>query len=195
MSSDPIDAFLGLVVGKGLAAVSLRDVAEAAGEGLADLYARFPDKRALLAGFLARIDREVLAGTPSSIDPEETARDRLFDVLMRRFDALKPHRPVLRALLASRDPFLLARLAPATRRSMAAMLEAAGLASDGMAGAARIAGLLAIHLQALRIFLKDDTGDLSKTMAALDGRLKRAEGWVQSLDSYGKYLRPRASAA
>ena len=47
---------------------------------------------------LRRVDREVLAGSPAHSDPEETARDRLFDVLMRRYDALKPHRAFLRAV-------------------------------------------------------------------------------------------------
>ena len=83
-----LDAFLGLVAEKGYAAVALRDVAEAAGVGMADLYRVYPDKVALVAAFMARIDGEVLAGTPGRVDPEETARDRLFDVLMRRYDAL-----------------------------------------------------------------------------------------------------------
>ena len=86
--------------------VTLRDVAAAADTGLADLYRLYPDKMALVAGVMARVDAAVLAGTPRQVDPEETARDRLFDVMMRRYDALKPHREALRSIVrpARRDP-------------------------------------------------------------------------------------------
>ena len=183
-----LDAFLGLVAEKGFAAVTLRDVAGAAGLGLADLYRLYPDKTALVAAFVARVDAEVLAGTPSQGDPEETARDRLFDTMMRRYDALRPHKAVLGAIraAAARDPLLLLALGPAMRRSMAAMLEAAGVSSDGLSGALRQNGLLAIHYAVSRVFDQDETGDLSKTMAALDERLKTAEKWSQLVDKYVK---------
>lgn len=188
-----LDAFLGLVADKGFAAVTLRDVAQAAGLGLADLYRLYPDKVALVAAFMARVDAEVLAGTPGHSDPEETARDRLFDTMMRRYDALRPHKAALRAIRlgARRDPMLALALGPALRRSMAAMLEAAGVPSDGLAGALRQNGLLALHYAVSRVFDQDETGDLSKTMAALDGRLKTAERWSQLFDKYVKMPDPK----
>jgi AcrR family transcriptional regulator len=188
-----LDAFLGLVADKGYASVSLRDVATAGGLGFAELYGLFPDKLALVRAFLARIDREVLAGTPTELDPEETARDRLFDVMMRRYDALKPHRPVMASIrqAAARDPVLALALAPAVRRSMALMLEAAGLPTDGLAGALRQNGLMAIHGVVSRVFDRDDSADLAKTMAALDGRLKTAERWAETLERYRKSPRRR----
>lgn len=176
-----LDAFLGLVSERGFAEVTLRDVAAAADIGLADLYRLYRDKVALAAAFMARIDAAVLAGTPRQVDPEETARDRLFDVMMRRYDALKPYRLAQRAIrqASTRDPLLALSLGPALRRSMAAMLEAASLPSEGLAGALRQNGLLAIHYAVSRVFDRDETPDLSKTMAALDGRLKTAERWSQ----------------
>jgi len=190
-----LDAFLGLVAEKGYANVALRDVAAGAGLALAELYRRYPDKAALVAGFLARIDAEVIAGTPAAGDPEETVRDRLFDVLMRRFDALRPHRAAVRAIRRAGlgDPLLALSLGPAVRRSMAAMLEAAGVPTDGVAGALRQTGLLAIYQAVSRVFERDETADSSKTMAALDSRLKRAERWVQFFDKYTK--RPDGKAA
>lgn len=185
-SDEAIDAFLRLIAEKGYANVSLREVAEAAGLGVPELYRLHPDKVALIAAFMAKIDAEVLAGTPRQSDPEETARDRLFDVMMRRYDALRPHRAALAALRRAglRDPLLAFALGPAVRRSMAAMLEAASLSSDGLNGALRQNGLLAIHYAVSRVFDGDETGDLSKTMAALDGRLKTAERWAQVFDKY-----------
>lgn len=181
-----LDAFIGLVSEKGFVEVTLRDVASAADLGLADLYRLYPDKIALAAAFMARIDAAVLAGTPRQADPEETARDRLFDVMMRRYDALKPYRAALAAIrrAGTRDPLLALALGPPLRRSMAAMLEAAALPSDGLRGAVRQSGLLAVHYAVARVFDRDDTTDLSKTMAALDSRLKMAEKWSQLFEKY-----------
>ena len=187
-----LDAFLGLITEKGFAAVSLRDVAAAASLGLAELYRIYPDKAALMSAFTARIDRDVLAGTQAQLDPEETVRDRLFDVMMRRYDALRPHRQALAEMrrAAARDPVLAVALSPALRRSMALMLEAAAVPSDGLAGALRQNGLLAIHYAVSRTFDRDETTDLSKTMAALDSRLKIAERWSQLFERNNK--KPRS---
>jgi hypothetical protein len=164
---------------------------------VAQLYALYPDKVALAAAFMARIDAEVLAGVPKHSDPEETARDRLFDAMMRRYDALRPHRDALRAIrrAGTRDPMLALALGPALRRSMASTLEAAGLASDGLPGALRQNGLLAIHYAVSRAFDRDDSADLSKTMAALDSRLKTAERWTQLFEKYTVYREKRAERA
>lgn len=191
-SDRALDAFLRLIAEKGFANVALREVAEASGLGVAELYRLYPDKVALAAAFMARIDAEVLAGVPRQSDPEETARDRLFDTLMRRYDALRPHRAALAAIrrAATRDPLLAIALGPALRRSMSAMLESASLSSEGINGALRQNGLLAIHYAVSRVFDRDETGDLSKTMAALDGRLKMAEKWAQLFE---KYVVPRAA--
>lgn len=191
-----LDAFLRLIADKGFAAVALRDVAQEAGLGFAELYGLHSDKVSLVAAFMARIDAEVLAGTPSIVDAEETARDRLFDVMMRRYDSLKPHREAMRALriAALRDPLLGLAIGPAVRRSMAAMLEAASIPSDGLGGALRQNGLLVIHQAVSRVFDKDETDDLSKTMASLDSRLKTAERWSQLFDKYTKNKKRAAPA-
>jgi AcrR family transcriptional regulator len=188
-----LDAFIRLIAEKSFAEVALRDVAEAAGLGLAELYRVYPDKVALVAAFLAKIDAEVLAGTPSRTDPEETARDRLFDAMMRRYDAQRPYREALAAIrrAGARDPMLALAMAPALRRSMAAMLEAASVPSEGLGGALRQNGLLAIHYAVSRVYDKDETTDLSKTMAALDSRLKTAERWAQLFERYVKYPETR----
>src|SRR5262249_34733140 len=142
----------------------------------------YPSKVAILEALSRDIDRQVLAA--HEITGEESARDRLFDVMMKRFDALTPHRDGLAAIVrdAARDPLAMLCWAGALRRSMASMLEAAGIASSGIAGELRIRGLEAIYLATLRDWFRDDTADKSRTMAALDGRLRRAErcaGWLE----------------
>ncbi|SJZ88033.1 transcriptional regulator, TetR family [Enhydrobacter aerosaccus] len=185
-SDRALEAFLRLIGEKGFEAATLRDVAEASGLGLAELHRVHPDKVSLIRAFMARIDAEVLGGAPKQRDPEETARDRLFDVMMRRYDSLRPHREAVRAIrrAARRDPILALALGPVFARSMAAMLEAAALPSEGLAGLVRQHGLLAIHYDVSRVFDQDDTMDLSKTMAALDNRLKTAERWAQPFERF-----------
>jgi hypothetical protein len=56
-------------------------------------------------------------------------------------------------------------------------------------------GLLAIHYAVSRVFDRDDTADLSKTMAALDNRLKMAEKWSQLFDKYMKSAEPKTPPA
>ena len=192
-----LDSFVSLVAERGFAGVSLHDVARAAGLGMGELYGLYRDKVSLVSALMAQADARVLAGTPHDHDPEETARDRLFDVMMRRYDVLRPYRDALREIrqAAMRDPLLAAAFAPFFRRSMAAMLEAARLPSDGLAGVVRQNGLLAIHYAVSRVFERDETADLSKTMAALDGRLKTAERWSQVFENYGFSRRQRTPAS
>jgi hypothetical protein len=60
------------------------------------------------------------------------------------------------------------------------MLEAAGVSARGLTGGLRVQGLVGVWLYALRAWRKDQSPDLSGTMAALDRALQRAEqaaGW------------------
>jgi ubiquinone biosynthesis protein COQ9 len=152
--------------------LTIVDAARAAGVSLAEARARFPGKLALLRRFGALLDQAALAATPAEGPP----RDRLFDLLMSRFDAMKPHRAGLRALLRHLpgDPALVVALSCATRRSMRWMLQAAGISTVGLRGELRVRGLVAVWLWALRAFERDATDDLAPTMAALDSALQRA---------------------
>ncbi len=171
-----IDAALALAVTRGWRGVTLAAVAREAKLPLAEVYRVCPSRPAILGAFMRRIDSAVLAGGDSELG-DESPRDRLFDVLMRRFDALAPHRDAVAAIAADlpREPPLLALFAPCYARSMACMLEAAGLSPAGVRGALRVKGLAALYLVALRIWLNDDDPDLARTMAALDRLLRRAE--------------------
>lgn len=156
--------------------IALADIAAAAGLPIGRVYEIFPSKQAILNGLSREVDMAVL----SAIEREGldgSTRDRLFDLLMRRFDALKPHREGLAAVLraSGRDPLAALCGLGQFQRSMACMLEAAGVPSAGIAGAVRTAGLGLIYLSVLRIWLKDESEDKSRTMAALDMRLRRAE--------------------
>jgi AcrR family transcriptional regulator len=169
-----IEAALTLAARQGWRRTGLGDIAAEAGLKLHEAYALHRSKGAILRAFMRRIDRETLQGdTPESGD---NARERLFDVLMRRFEALKPYRDAIRAIARDSigDPGAILRL-PAMRLSMRWMVEAAGISTAGCAGRVFVSLVLALHLSVLRTFLGDDSPDLAKTMAALDQGLRRGE--------------------
>ncbi len=177
-----VDAALKLAAERSWARVTLGELAQEAGLTLAELHAVAPSKSHIVRAFLRRVDAAVLEGPAP--DASEPVRDRLFDVLMRRFDALKPHKAAVSSILdgLSRDPVQALCGWPALLRSMGWMLEAAGLDASGIRGALRAKGLALVWLASLRTFLTDESDDLSATMAALDKALKRAEPFGRALD-------------
>ncbi len=165
------------------AKVSLPDIAHAADISLSELREIFPTKSSILVAYFSDIDRRVLS-QDYVFESEDTARDRLFEVLMSRFDALAPHRSAVDALMRQlpADPIVALSLAPAAMTSMAWILEAAGISATGFLGILRAKGLLAVWLATARIWLKDESPDLGPTMAALDRNLRRAERFALQFD-------------
>jgi AcrR family transcriptional regulator len=161
--------------------LTMRRVSAASGVSLAELRRRCPTPSVLLALHNRVVDQQVLEGTVP--DTGDTPRERLFDVLMRRVDALQPHRRGVLRLLdeALTDPVLALALFSGLPRSMAWMLEAARIGTDGFAGALRANGLAAVWLYTLRAWARDNTEDLGPTMAALDRALDRAEQTARTL--------------
>ncbi len=186
-----VDAALAAAAERGWRSLSLTDIAAEAKLPLSKVYPVFRSKQAILDALVRQVDERVLAGQPAAWDDADTPRDRLFDVLMRRFDALAPYKAGLAKVLRDTDLDPVARLcgAPRLTRSMAWMLEAAGIDSHGPAGALRTQGLGLLWLGAMRVWLADDSPDMAKTMAALDARLRRADRWAATLTD-----RPRRAA-
>ncbi len=172
-----INASLTLAEEKGWRRLSLPEIAEAAGVSLAELYRQFRSKQAILVAFSQKIDARLLEEMEGEFEADEPARDRLFDVMMRRFDLLQPHRGALSRITYDQvnDPVALCGSLQQLSSSMRWMLEAARIPTAGLSGLLRIKALVAIYLSLLPVWLRDDTADLSKTMAALDSRLRRIE--------------------
>lgn len=178
------DAALELAVESGWQHVTLAGIAERAKLSLAEVHAVAPNRAAVIRGLIADIDRQVLQG--GAPDAESSPRDRLFDLLMRRFDALSSRRAGIVALMKGcrADPLALLCTAPQVVNSMALMLEMAGISTGGLRGMLRVHGLAAVAANAFRTWLLDDSPDMAKTMAALDKGLARAEtvaGWLSGI--------------
>jgi len=155
------------------------DAARDAGLPLDRARARFPGRNAVLMRFGRAADQAALAGATT----EGTTRDRLFDLLMRRIDALQANREGMLALFRAlpADPPLALLLGAASLRSMGWMLEAAGASATGPRGLLRAKGLLAVWLWTVRAWRADSSETLDHTMSALDHALNRAaqaEAWL-----------------
>jgi AcrR family transcriptional regulator len=186
-----IDTAFALSVERGWRDLSLAEIAEAAGVTLSRLYPIFPSKQAILAGFSDRVDAAMLADEVEG--PDAPARDRLFDVIMRRLDVLQPHKDALGIILRDqlRDPLTTACAFRRLARSMAVTLEAAGFSTSGCRGLLRLKGLSAVYLSTLRVWLRDDSEDMARTMAHLDKQLARVDSLVGRLGR----VRPRRATA
>ncbi len=179
-----IAAALNLAATKGWRRTGLAEIAASAHVPLDQAYGLFRSKFAILVGFRRSIDEAVLAQRGPAAD--ESPRDRLFDVLMRRFELLKPYRPGIKAILRDSigDPSL-AKAVPGLLRSIGWMREAAGLPATGCRGRLACRLTAALYVSVLPVFLRDDSADLGSTMATLDRRLRQAE---TLLSSFGPIL-------
>lgn len=181
------DAVIATIAEQGLDEVSLRDIAAKADLSLAELYDRIPHRHAIVPFLAGEVDRAVLADA-ADISLDQSPRDRLFEIMMSRFDQLQPMRKLFdaaraRPALSNASIRLFDALAGALSlpRSMACTLEAAGLSSAGLAGAVRVRGLALVYLSTLRIWVDDRSEDLGSTMKTLDQQLARAERWAERL--------------
>jgi AcrR family transcriptional regulator len=190
-----VDALMALAAERRFEEIAIHDIAERAGVSLADFRDAFPSKGAVLGGFTRRIDRTVLSHHDDEL-ASETPRERLFDVLMRRLDAMAPYKEALREIggWLQRDPLAAMAINQALLNSMRFMLEAAGLDAEGLTGALKLQGLALAWRRVVGVWLDDDP-DLSKTLAALDRELTRGERAIAGIDGLERIVAPLVAAA
>jgi AcrR family transcriptional regulator len=178
-----ITAFMALLAEKQIERIDLAEIAKRAEVSLADLRGEFSTTLAILAAHMKEIDRAVLRGGDGDM-AQEPPRERLFDVLMRRIEALAPHREAVRSLMrsATYNPPLAIALNGLAVQSQQWMLAAAEIPASGPKGMVRAQGLALMFASVLRTWLNDTDPGLARTMAALDSALARGQRWSSLLD-------------
>lgn len=173
-----IDALMALLGERSFEQIGLAEVAGRAGLKLSQLRAEFGSTLAILGAHIKEVDRAVLAGGDADV-ADEPARERLFDVLMRRLEVLAPHKAAVRSIMysARRSPGLAFALNAMAVRSQRWMLEAAGIGAHGPRGALRAQGAALMFARTLSVWIDDEEEGLDRTMAALDRGLSSAERW------------------
>lgn len=170
-----VEALMRLAARRPWDEIELGDIATEAGLSLLKLRALFPSKLAMLGGLTRMVDDAVLADISDDL-AGEPVRERLFDLVMRRLDALAPYKPALRRIapIIRRDPLTLAALNRGALNSWRYMLASAGIATEDSLGALRVQGAVLLMARVSDVWLDDDEPDLSRTMARLDRELKTA---------------------
>lgn len=200
VAADPVAVMLDLVAEQGWRAVTLGRIAQASGLPLSALYGQYASKTDLLTAYARRIDLAMLAalGEPGPAPADAAAvKDRLFEAVMARFDALNPHKAAIRVMMRElpRDPVALTCfLHRGLRQGLDWMLAAAELDAGGLTGALRRKLLGGIYLDTLRVWLKDDGADMATTMAHLDKRLEQGLGLLTGRGPLSR-LREKAAAS
>jgi AcrR family transcriptional regulator len=182
-----VEAFMALLADKPIEEIGFGEIAARAGLSLPQLRSLFGSKLAILAAYTKEIDRQVLGGIDAEMG-EEPPRERLFDVLMRRIEALAPHKAAVRSLMRSarRNPGLALALNGLAVRSQQWMLTAADISAAGPKGMVRAQGLAVLYASVLRTWLRDEDEGHARTMAALDRALARGQRWSGFLDDIGR---------
>ena len=178
-----IAAFMALLAEKRFEQIGFGDISARAGVSLATARAEFGSTLSILAAHMKELDRKVLAGGEGDM-AEEPPRERLFDVLMRRVEAMAPHREAVRSLMKSAqcNPGLAFALNGLAVRSQTWMLTAAGIGTTGPRGALRAQGAALMFGRVLGVWVDDETPELDRTMVALDRGLASAERWSGFMD-------------
>jgi AcrR family transcriptional regulator len=181
-----INATLELIVVHGWSPLTLSQIARTTGLSLEDLYATFSSKAAILSAYFRRVDTMMASVIAAEGEPDATARDRIFEVVMARFDAFAPQKEAVRTIVRDirSDPAASLCVAQTLGRSVSWMLECADLSSTGIKGLVRANGLAVIYLRTFGIWLRDDSDDMAKTMASLDSQLARAENFIRRSRSF-----------
>jgi len=176
-----IDALMTLAATRAYHTIGLSEIAREAGISLADMRELYENKFAIVTAFSHRIDRAVLGAGPGEGD---TPRDRIFDILMRRFDALGPYKAGVKSIAESarRDVCLAGALHGNAQRAIRWLMSAADIEKPGLGGFVALEGLVLVNADAMRVWFDDEDAGLEKTMAALDRGLTRGEKAMTFLD-------------
>lgn len=185
-----IDAALKLAETEGWRGLSLDRIANQAGVPLIEFRKHFPTKTHILNAFSKHIDEKVLEKVTAA-DASTASRDRLFDVLMTRFEIMSPYKPAIRRIREDLrfQPGNGAIWLTSAGRSLYWMMVAAGIDAEGTRGAVRLPGLVALYARVFEIWLDDDDPGHARTMAALDSRLRRGERIAQRVDNFSDAAR------
>ena len=189
-----LDEALALIGENGWLNTSLADMAAASEISVTVFLRHYPSRIAVLDAFADRVDLDFL-DCADEIDRTESLSERLFEALMLRFDGMREHKNAIRAIVHDilRQPLEAICRTRRLTRSIELTLEAVGFKGSGTSGLIYVNAVALIYLDVLRVWLDDDSGDMGKTMSALNHRLKQASFLFKGHFSYFSSVDTRES--
>ena len=173
---DLLEAAFDLIAESGWRGFSAMALAARTGAAPGEVYALLPTPAALACRLGARLDRAMLAVPPDEL-LELSPRERLFELLMRRLDALAPFKPGLARLRTEgRGEVELGLATLASLDRMAGwLLDLAGLPGRGLRARLARRALMLAYARVFHVWLRDNSPDQDATLAELDKRLDQLE--------------------
>ena len=172
--SDLLKTAFALLAERGWRGFSRTELARRAGVSLARVYEELPSRVSLVIALGRHLDRAMLESDPSELDGM-TPRERVFELIMRRLDAMAPFKEGLRELGREGAPELLGPACENVGRAIGWLVDASGAELHGLRRAGAGPALALVYARTFNVWLRDDTPDHAKTMAELDRRLSQAE--------------------
>ncbi|MGE3832658.1 MAG: hypothetical protein AB7F76_16830 [Parvibaculaceae bacterium] len=172
-----------LAAAKPWADVTLAEIASEAGLSLADLPRHINGKADIIVAYAKDVNAKTLRSVEA--DPVEGEQhDRLFDVLLRRFEIIKDDKAALASIYhaAPTSPSERRQLLIAALEGQGWVLAAAGLSPSGFEGDAIRLMLTKVQADVFKVWLEDDDPGLARTMAALDRKLRDGERYLRMLE-------------
>ncbi|HLT01852.1 MAG TPA: helix-turn-helix domain-containing protein [Geminicoccaceae bacterium] len=173
---DLLAAAFALIGDEGWRGFSFEKLARRTGVSRVELYRRFRSRGALLSALTRHAD-EAMLGVEEAELAGLPPRDRVFELLMRRLEALVPYRAGLKRLARDgrADPCVVLFTAARLERSFVWLQDAAGLRCHGLRASLARRALGLAYLRAMQVWFEDEGADLGKTMAELDKQLRRVQ--------------------
>ncbi len=179
-----VDETLALAEEAGWEGVRLRLVAERCGVTLPEVLAHYRDIDAVADAWFERAWEAMVAPQRAGFD-ELPARERLYLVITRWFDALAPHRAVsaeiIRTKIYFQHPHHWVPLIFNLSRTIHWVRDAAGLDATGTRREREEVGLTWLFLATLAIWILDDSDGQERTRAFLKRRLAQADAVMTRL--------------
>ena len=118
---------------------------------------------------------------------EVSIREKIIEGLLHRFETYMPFRSQIHQLNKSayRHPEFAVRLLGGLESAVRRILVMSGDPANGLRGMLRVKGVVGVFLLTSRLWMKEDSSDLSATMKILDQRMSKAEELCISLRVFG----------
>ena len=183
-----IDTTLSLAGELGWPSVTLQLIGKTANVPLSEVSAIFSSKWDILEAFRERTDLLLTAGKSAHLSGQ-SAKDRLFDILMARIEIIEPWKAGIGSIArhAVAQPITGIRLFTSLNKSMECMIEHVNAKIQGPGKLIQSRGLTLIYLLVLRRWVADPSSDLGPTMAELNERLISADQLISRICGLRKY--------
>ena len=165
---------------------SLEKLAKKESIKIEDLNFFFKDETELIENFSEMIDEQVIKEVDLNEFNQNSVKDNIFELIMVRFEKLDPYKKSLDILLKELKykPKILNKLTKKIFNSLDLFLEISNAKSNYVFDFLKLNIMFIIYGYTFKIWLQDDSEDMSKTMAEVDKWLSEAEGYANKVSPF-----------